>query len=145
MNDRTILSQKLFRILLAVALVATLVPLAVLSNMRDADAATLTKCDVNTNVNIRSGGIVLDDDLCARTPTFNVPVTTKTIKQTLNPGDDDLEGPNDTIYRYSYALSLRASDASKGNTLDTTITAKWNNAGFDANGGSYRPRDHLAS
>lgn len=134
MKARTLPSQKLFRILLAVALVATLVPLAALSNMRSADAATLWKTDVNTDTRIVSGGIVLDDDLCARTPVFNVPVTTKTIKQTPNPGGDDLEGPNDTVYRYSYALSLRASDASKGNTLGTTITAKWTNAGFDANG-----------
>lgn len=134
MKAETTPTHKLFRILLAVALVATLVPLAALSNMRDADAATLWKTDVNTDTRIVSGGIVLDDDLCARTPVFNVPVTTKTIKQTPNPGGDDLEGPNDTVYRYSYALSLRASDASKGNTLGTTITAKWTNAGFDANG-----------
>lgn len=132
MNDRTILSQKLFRILVAVALVATLVPLAALSNMRNADAATLTKCDVNTNVNVRSGGIVLDADLSSQVPTFNVPVSIKTLKQA--PSGGDLKGPVDTIYQYRYALAVRASDASKGNTLNSTITAKWTNAGFDANG-----------
>jgi uncharacterized repeat protein (TIGR02543 family) len=132
MKARTLPSRKLFRILLAVALVATLVPLAALSSMRDADAATLWKTDVNTDTRIVSGGIVLDDDLCARTPVFNVPVSTSTIQQ--SPNNEQFQGPNDTIYRYSYALSLRASDASKGNTLGTTITAKWTNAGFDANG-----------
>ena len=132
MKAETHTHQKLFRVLLAVALVVTLIPLAALSNMRDADAATLTKCNVDTNTAIKSGGIVLDDDLCKRTPVFNVPVTTKTEKQAPSGGDST--GPNDTIYQYWYALPLKASNSSTGDKLNKTITAKWTNAGFDQSG-----------
>ena len=124
--------NKFVRCFIAALLVCTLLPLAIFTLPKSADAATLTKCDVNTNVNVKSGGIVLDSNLSSQAPTFNVPVTTKTLKQA--PSGGDLTGPADTVYQYRYTLATKASDASKGNTLGTTISAKWTNAGFDANG-----------
>lgn len=120
MNTEHTIKSKLLNCLLAGLLCVSMFPLALLMQPGSAEAAALHRGVVEDNPRAASKGIVLDSDLHAKTPSFNVPISTST--------HTDKESGH-TVIRYDYALNLAAKTYK---SLPTNITAKWTNVGFDA-------------
>ncbi len=82
-----------------------------------AEAATLQRGDVTR---ASSGGIVLDAELHTKQPVFDKPISTASAPST---------DTSDTVHTYSYAINVPAKTYK---TLGTTVRARWNDVGFDA-------------
>lgn len=86
-------------------------------SIREAAAATLHRGDVTR---AQSEGIVLDANLYAKEPSFD-----KDMGTTLTPS----KTTTDTIHTYCYGLRVPANTYQP---LGTTINARWDDVGFDA-------------
>lgn len=105
------------RLALCVMLCLSLCTFSTCDLAQNAEAATLYRGDVSR---ASSEGIVLDANIHTKQPSFDKTVSTTTAQS---------ESSIDTIYTYSYGLQVPAKAYQ---SLGTTINARWNDVGFDA-------------